>query len=52
MKKIRLECSNCGYVGNIIPDESVNGNYEIEYCPSCGDIDINIEEEEYSENNW
>lgn len=44
MEKIRLECDYCGFVTTLIPDESVNGNYEIEYCPACASDDINIEE--------
>ena len=44
MKRIRIECDYCGFVGIVIPDESQTG-YEIDYCPSCGsDHDINIDE--------
>jgi len=45
MKRMQVECDYCGFVGVVIPDESVNGDYGIEYCPSCGsDHDINIDE--------
>jgi len=44
--KHRLECNSCEAVFEVTKPDWVVGEFVVEYCPNCGSIDIEVEQEE------